>query len=159
MAIITASGTRLSIGPSVLETVDSAAEFAPLAWVEVGLIETLGEVGDESAAVTFAAIGDGRIRKAKGARDAGTMAITCAHDPMDLGQSAMEAAEGTNLNYAFRLVLPDKPNATGTDTIMYFRGLVMSKRRNVGTNDNVVRRTYNLGVNSQIYEVPATAGA
>ena len=158
MPIVTATGAKLSIGTSVLETVDTTVEFAALTYTEIGLIENLGEVGDESSSVTFAALGDGRIRKAKGARDAGTMAVTVAHDPADTGQIAMEAAEGTNLNFAFKLELPDKPNATGTNSIMYFRGLVMSKRRNVGTNDNVIRRTYNLGVNSQIYETVATAG-
>lgn len=159
MAITTASGTKFWIGPSVLDTTDSASEFASLAWVEVGLVETYGEVGDESSAVTFAAVGDGRIRKAKGARDAGTMALTVAHDPLDAGQLALIAAEGTNNNYAFKMEMPDKPNASGTNTIVYFRGLVMSKRANVGGNDNVIRRTFNIGVNSPLYEVPATAGA
>lgn len=159
MPITTATGTKFYIGPSVLDTVDTTSEFTGLTYVEVGLVETLGEVGDESSAVTFAALGDGRTRKAKGARDAGTMAVTVAHDPLDDGQLAMIAAEGTSLNYAIKMELPDKPNATGTPTIQYFRGLVMSKRLNVGGNDNVIRRTFNLGVNSEIYEVPATAGA
>ncbi|WP_046869359.1 phage tail tube protein [Microvirga massiliensis] len=159
MPIVTASGTRFFIGPSVLESVDTVEEFEDLTdWTEIGLVETYGEVGDESSAVTFAAVGDSRVRKAKGARDAGTMALTVAHDPMDEGQTALDAAEGTNLNFAFRIEYPDKPNATGTGTIEYFRGLVMSRRRNIGGNDNVIRRTYSIGVNSQMFEVKATAG-
>lgn len=155
--IITASGTRFYIGPSVASTVDTTGEFSALSYTEVGLIETLGEVGDESNAVTFAAIGDGRVRKAKGARDAGTMAITVGHDPSDAGQLAMIAAEATNNNYAFKMVLPDGPTTSSTDTVVYFRGLVMSKRLNVGENDNVVRRTFNVGVNSELYEVASTS--
>ena len=134
----------------------SLAEFeAVTIWTELGLIENLGEVGDEASAVTGAAIGDGRIRKAKGASDAGTMAIVVFHDPTDTGQTAMEAAETTNDNYTFKMVLPDGP-AGYSDTIQYFRGLVMSRRLNVGTNDNIIRVTYNVGVNSEIFENPAS---
>lgn len=153
--IVTASGTRFYIGAAVLSDVDTVAEFeAESGWVEVGLIESLGEFGDQANEVTFAAIGDSRVRRAKGARDAGQIAVTCAHDPLDAGQAALEAAEGTNDNYAFKVVLPDGP-AGYSDTIQYFRGLVSSKRKNVGSNDNVIRNTYNIGINSEIFETPA----
>lgn len=155
--IFTASGTRIYIAGAVTETqADSVAEFAALTgWTEVGLVETYGEFGDESAAVTFAAVGDARIRKAKGARDAGTLALTVGYDPLDAGQISLETAEGTNDNYAFKVVLPDAPSADYNDTTIYFRGLVMSKRKNIGTNDNVVRRMFNIGINSQLFEVVA----
>jgi hypothetical protein len=154
--IVTASGTRFYIGAAATSAVDSIAEFeATSGWIEVGLIENLGEVGDESSSVTGAAIGDGRIRKAKGARDAGTMAVVCFHDPTDTGQAAVEAAEQTNNNYMFKMVLPDGP-AGYSDTIKYFRGLVMGRRQNVGTNDNIIRNTYNIGVNSEIFTDPAS---
>lgn len=156
--IVTASGAKMYIGPAVTSTsADSLAEFAAVtAWTEIGLIESLGEYGDESSAVTFAALGDGRMRKAKGARDAGTIALTVAHDPTDTGQAAMEAAEATNNNYAFKVTLPDGPTDAYTDTTQYFRGLVMSKRKNVGSNDNVIRSTYNVGINSEIFTDPAS---
>ncbi len=157
--IQTTSGARFYIGGnSVTSTeMDTLAEFeAVTVWTEVGLIEDLGELGDEASAVTGAAIGDGRIRKAKGARDAGTMTIVTFHDPVDAGQEAMVAAEGTNNNYPFKLVLPDSPSAAYSDTIQYFRGLVMSKRMQLGTNDNIMRRTFLLGVNSEIFENPAS---
>ena len=85
--------------------------------------------------------------------------ITVAHASDDTGQAAMIAAEATYSNYAFKVELPNRLNATGTDETQYFRGLVMSKRQNIGNNDNVVRRTFNLGVNSEIVVVAATAGA
>ena len=157
--IFTATGAKVFIGPSVTTATDSTAEFAALSWTEIALVETIGEYGDESAAVTFAAVGDGRTRKAKGARDAGTLALTVAHAADDVGQQALEAAEGTYNNFAFKVTLPNRLNATGTDEVNYFRGLVMSKRLNVGGNDNVVRNTYNVGVNSQIYVVAPTAGS
>lgn len=154
--IKTASGTKISIGPAVGSNIDTTAEFDALAWVEIALVENAGEFGDESAAVTGAALGDGRIRKAKGARDAGTQSIVVFHDPQDPGQLAAIAAEGTNQNYAFKVEVPDAPAATApsswTNTVFYYRGLVMSQRLNIGTNDNIMRRTFNVGVNSQIYK-------
>jgi hypothetical protein len=156
--IQTTSGARFYISnASVTSAVDTLAEFeATSAWIEVGLIEDLGEIGDEASSVTGAAIGDGRIRKAKGARDAGVMAIVAFHDPIDVGQLAVIAAEATNDNYAFKIVLPDSPSGSYSDTIQYFRGLVMSKRLRLGTNDNIMRRVFNVGVNSQVYEDPAS---
>lgn len=157
--IFTASGTKIFIGPSTATTPADAAAYAALTWTEVGLVETIGEYGDESSAVTFAALGDGRMRKGKGARDAGTLAVTVAHDPTDVGQQALEAAEGTNNNFVFKVVLPNRLTASGTDEINYFKGLVMSKRLNVGGNDNVVRRTFSIAVNSALTVVAPTAGA
>lgn len=156
--IQTTSGARFFISnSSITSSVDTLAEFeATSQWIEVGLIEDLGEIGDESSAVTGAAIGDGRIRKAKGARDAGTMSIVCFHDPIDTGQLAVITAEGTNNNYGFKIILPDSPSGAYSDTIQYFRGLVMSKRLRLGTNDNIMRRVFMVGVNSQVYEDPAS---
>lgn len=156
--IVTASGTIVSIGVAVISTAaDTLAEFLAMStWTDIGLVESLGEFGDESADVSFAAIGDGRTRHAKGARDAGTMAIVAAHDPTDLGQAAIEAAEQTNNNYAFRVILPDGP-PNWNDSQLFFRGLVMSRRKNVGTNDNVIRNTYNVGVNSEVFTLAAVS--
>lgn len=154
--VITASGTRVFIGAAAGSTIDTIAEFEGLSgWTEVGLVESVGEYGDEANPVTFQALGDGRVRKSKGARDAGTLALVCGHDPTDAGQAALIAAEGTNVNYAFKIILPDGPVGY-SDTIQYFRGLVMGKRQNVGNNENIVRRNFNIGINTEIFEDPAS---
>jgi len=154
--IKTASGSKLYIGPATTSLTDTLAEFRSItAWVEIGLIENMGEIGDEASAVTGAAIGDSRIRKAKGARDAGTMAVVCFHDPEDLGQIAAIAASETSDNYAFKLTLNDAPTGQ-IGSIEYFRALVMGERLNVGTNDNIMRRNFNLAVNSAVITDPST---
>lgn len=159
MGIITASGTTVEIGPQVTEPqADTLAEFQALSnWTLIGLVESVGEFGDQANDVTFAALGDARTRHAKGARDAGTMALVCAHDPLDPGQIAIELAEQTNQLFAFRVIIPDAPGVTFTPTVYYFRGLVSSRRKNIGTNDNIVRNTYNVLVNSQLYTQPAVS--
>ncbi len=150
--IVTASGSRIFIGPAIASTIDTLAEFQALsAWTEVGLIEDLGEDGDEASAVTGESVGDGRVRKAKGSRDAGTKTVVCFHDPLDAGQIQMSSAQqDTTNNYAFKEVLNDGPVGYN-DTIRYFRGLVMSERQRKGTNNNIVRNTYNVAINSAIY--------
>jgi hypothetical protein len=154
--VVTASGTRVFVGSAVTSTVDSVAEFEAISgWIEVGLVESVGEYGDQSNAVNFEALGDGRVRHSKGARDAGTLAIVCGHDPTDTGQAALVAAEATNNNYAFKVILPDGP-AGYSDTIQYFRGMVMGKRLNVGNNENIIRKNFSVTINSEIFEDPAS---
>lgn len=155
--IVTASGSKLYIGNAVSTTqADTLVEFQAMSgWTEVGLVENLGEIGDEASAVTGASVGDSRIRKAKGARDAGTAAIVCFWDPLDAGQAAMETAEQSDNNYAFKLVLSDAP-AGYNNSIIYYRGLVMSRRKNIGVNDNIMRITFNVGVNSELFVDPAS---
>jgi hypothetical protein len=159
MAIITASGTIVYIGPQVTDVqADTLIEFQALSgWTSIGLIESVGEFGDQNNDVTFSAIGDSRVRHAKGAADAGTMALVCAHDPFDAGQLALELAQQTNLNFAFRVTLPDSPGTPFTNTEIYFRGLVASRRKNIGTNDNVVRNNYNVLVNSPLFTAPSVS--
>lgn len=155
----TTSGAKLYIGGTVTSSVDSLPEFEALSgWTEIGEIEDLGEIGDESTAVTGATIGDGRIRKAKGARDAGTMAVICFHSAIDVGQMEARAAQRTNFNYAFKLEIPDAETEDFSNTLMFFRGLVMSERLRLGTNDNIMRRTFNIAVNSEVYEDVSTTG-
>lgn len=150
MALITASGTKIFIGPVASDAVDTVAEFAALTgYVEVKKVESYGDFGDESAAVTFNSVGGGRIEKAKGSKDAGTLALTVGYVPDDPGQLAMELAETSIENFAFKVVFPDGET-------QYFRGLVMSRRRNVGTADNVIKRTFNIGINSEIFDAPAS---
>lgn len=152
MAITTAAGSKIYIGPVRSDTVDTIAEYAALTWVEVGEVETLGEFGDESSAVNFLSVGDARTRKLKGARDAGTLALTVGRDPLDLGQVALRAAEKTKFEYAFKVVAADAPDEDFTDTSYFFGALVMSARDNYGNADNVVRTTFNLGINTEILE-------
>lgn len=146
--IITSSGTHIYIGGAVLAAAsDTLAEYQAMTpWTEVGLVESIGEFGDRSSIVTFAAINDARMRKQKGTRDAGDLTLTVAHDPTDTGQIAVEAAQATDNSYAFKVVLPDSGG-----TIYYFRAFVASQPINVGGNDNVVRKTYQIAIDSEIF--------
>jgi hypothetical protein len=156
--LFTASGATIAIGPAAVATVDTSAEFAALTpYNAISNVESIGEYGDEAGIVSGAVLGDARVRKAKSARDAGSLTITVFPDQADLGQAALIAAEASNnVNFAFKITLPNRLTPGGTDEINYLRGLVTSKRRNVGANDNLVRDTYTVTVNSPVVVVAPT---
>jgi hypothetical protein len=149
--INTATGWKLYIGTTL--AADDQTEYVADSYTEVGLVETLGSFGDQASGVTFSSLGDGRVRKAKGARDAGTMSITCAHEPTDAGQAAMIAAQRTSDAYNIKVEAND---SAGTDSVFFFRAFVRSARLNVGGNDNVVRREFELDIDTEVTEILAT---
>ncbi|MDR6632341.1 hypothetical protein J2X72_001125 [Phyllobacterium sp. 1468] len=159
MAITTATGAKYYIGGTTAidytTDVSAIAAFEALTWVEVKEVEDGGEFGDESADVTFQSLGDGRVRHLKGARDAGTIALVVGDDPLDAGQVAMRAAEKTKFQYNFKVEYEDAPSDLYDNSVDYFRGLVMSARKNVGTGDNVLRRTFSIGISTKILTVDA----
>lgn len=158
--VFTAAGTKIYIGTTaaINFTNDAAAlsAFQADAYVEIKNVEDLGEFGDESSEVTFAAIGDSRTRRAKGTRDAGVLALVCGRDPLDLGQQKALDAEKVKDAFNFKVVVNDAP-AGGTPSVYYFRALVMSAKNAFGSVDNIVKVTFNLGINSAILEVVAAA--
>lgn len=154
MAVTTASGSKIYIGPTTAAA-DLAAYKALTPWVEIGEVQNLGEFGDQANDVTFASLSDGRVRHLKGARDAGVLALVCGRDPLDTGQQAAKAAERTKFAYAFKIVAADAPDEDHTDSEFYFHALVQSARDNFGENDAVVVTTFNLGIVTAIFEAPA----
>lgn len=157
MAITTATGARYFVGgtTSIDYTTDATAidAFEALAWVEIGEVEDGGEIGDESSDVTFQSLSDSRVRHLKGARDAGTLSLVVGDDPLDVGQIALRAAEQTKYLYNFKIEYEDAPNADYSNSVDYFRGLVMSARKSVGEGDNVMKRTFSIGINTAILTV------
>lgn len=156
MGVQTAAGSKLYIGPVAGPTVDTKAEYEGLAYVECGEIEDMGEIGDKANEIKFTSVGDRRVRKFKGSFDAGTMSITVGFDPADDGQVAVLAAFASDDDYAFKITLNDAPpDSDGGETTMYFRGKVMSKPLTIGTAENVVKRKFDIGVNSEVLEIDA----
>jgi hypothetical protein len=149
MAISTTAGAKIFIGAVHLAATDTAAEYAALTgWTEIGEVENLGELGDESGGATFTGIAYKRVKKLKTADDAGTLPLICGRDPLDAGQIALKAAQATKYDYNFKIVLADAPNEDYLDSVFYFAALVMSGRNNLGAQDNVTRISFNLGINT-----------
>ncbi len=96
MAINSAANTKVYIGPTTAAA--DATAYAALSWTEIKEVESLPAFGDSASTINFTALADARVRKRKGARDAGQLAFNCAHDPLDPGQLAAIAAEQTVAN-------------------------------------------------------------
>lgn len=154
MTISAASGSKIYIGTTA--SAENLSQFLTDTYVEVGEVEDLGEFGDESEVITFGSLNDSRTRKLKGLRDAGTMSVVCGADDSDAGQDAMVVAEASSLDFNFKVVLNDQLTLSGTPSEHYFRGKVMSKRLSVGSANNVVRKTFNVGINTEILTISAT---
>lgn len=155
-SIFATSGSSVAIGQVLAaQSADFiASDFLAQSWVEIGWLENIGQFGDESAEVTFSAIGEGRLQKLKGTRNAGNMELVCGIDYEDDGQAAVRAAEATIHDYAFRVTFNDAPEG-GTPSYRYFIAKVMSAREQLDGADNVMKLNATLGINSNIVRVAA----
>lgn len=158
MTIYATAGTKIFIGPvlAAKSTDFTQADFASLAFTEIGETEGLGTVGDTSSEITFDAIAASRTRRLKGTRNAGTMEIVCGLDPADAGQLAAIAAEKTPHDYAFHMVLNDAP-PSGTPSQRYFVAKVASAAEQYDSANSVMKLNITLWVNSNVVKVAASA--
>lgn len=154
MSVNTAEGVSWAIGTTT--PCSTLMEYEADTYVTIDEVEDGGQIGDEATFVSFTALADGRTRKFKGPFDAGTVALVCGADTLDVGQQALVAALPVKLNYNFRVILADPTTITGEGTILYFSGQVGSDRRNIGAVNNIVKRTFNIAVNTAILEVDPT---
>lgn len=154
------AGARLFIGPVlVVKTVKAMDDEAALTfyeaidsgdWTEVEEVESFGAFGDTSQVATFAAMKDKRVRKLKTTRDAGTMSVVVGRDALDDGQIALEAAEKTDFNYAFKIVYNDAPDEESSPSTEYFGGMVMTRATNLGSVQDVTKRNFDIAINTAI---------
>jgi hypothetical protein len=166
MAVEATAGTRFYIGPvadvdaiNALSNSAAITHFEALTgWVEVEEVEDLGTIGDASDEITFTALGNRRVRKIKGPRNAGTQAVIVGRDALDDGQEDLIDAEKTDFNYHFKIVMNDARGSGYTNSVQYYAGMVMSRPTNHGNVSNVTRRNFNIGINTSVYEV-ASVGA
>ena len=161
MGINANAGSKLYISPEPVDqdSINAMTDAEALTffdgiedWVEVEEVEDLGTIGDTAEAITFTSVGNSRVRKLKGPKDAGTQSLVVGRDPLDEGQEELITAEGTSFNYAFRLVLSDAPTPDYDSSELFYAALVMSKSTNLGNVSNVHRRNFDLGINTGVYE-------
>jgi hypothetical protein len=155
MAINASAGAQIFIGP--VTAAATASAYAALSYTEIGEVESLGEFGDEAETIRFMSLKDRRVRKLKGARDAGDLTLVVGHDPRDAGQTALIAAEAAKFAYAIKVVLPDAPDANDTDSVHYFHALIASKRLGVGSTNDVTKRNFVLAITTAVIEVKSVA--
>jgi len=153
MAIQTGAGKKLYIATVAGTVPATSGAYIALTWRECEQTEALGDLGDTSAEVTFTGLGDGRVQKLKGAKDAGTLNVTMALNDEILSASPsggqelllLASADTSTNNYRFKRVL--------TGVTEYFSGKVGSFVIGVSGANNVVMANSEIRVNSDIIYV------
>lgn len=155
--IKTGTGCTISIGTVLAAPNGTAAEYAADTYASVGDVESIGRFGDKRASVTFAALSDGRMRKARGTADAGDSEVVYAHVTANSGQDAIYAAfnatSQSNDEFNFRIQLNDLISTS--PTTFYFRARIMGREVLEIVNDGVVRVAATLAINTTVLEVAA----
>ena len=146
MTITAVAKTKVSIGGVTAGTDLTAYEAQT--YTEIGEVSDIGEFGDEANVITFETIGDGRVKKAVGTRDAGDLAITVARVDTDAGQIAARAASKTSDHHDFKVVL-----ANGET--FYFTGPVSSAKNQFGGPNEVLQTVFTVAISTAITEVAA----
>lgn len=158
MGIHGSQGTKVYIGGVAPAGDVSAIAYAALSWVEIKDIETFSGLKKSSNDVNFTPLsGDEETRK--GARKAVEAMITCGRNPIDPGQIAADAAEASRFKYAFKVTFEDAEDGNDTDSVVYWKALVMdSGPSNVGGGNDMTKREFRLrGKSADIFEDPSTA--
>jgi hypothetical protein len=107
------SGTKIYIAAAAASEPADAAAYAALTWVEIGNIASYAPLGDKVNIINAPVVGDSRIRKAAGSRDAGDVTLKLYPDDTDSGQTALVAAAVTNSTYPFKLEYPSREQGDG----------------------------------------------
>jgi hypothetical protein len=157
--IKTGTGATLAIGTVLATTNGTQAEYEADSYTSIGELSEVPEFGDQRSSVQFAALSDGRMRKARGIADAGETEIIYAHSTGDAGQEALKAAfaETSQATDEFNFRIQFADTIATSPTTLYFRARVMSAPRYKGlTNDGVILNGAMLAINTAILEVDAT---
>lgn len=154
--VYASAGCKISIGTSVSidftsDTTALTAFKAISTYSEVKSVQDIGDFGDEAEEIKFTSLGDARVRKVKGARDAGDFEVTVGRNPTDPGQVAMRAAAASNAAFAIKVELTDAQiGGTGNNTALYFRAMINSAQTSVGSVTNTTLEKYKLSITSKI---------
>ncbi len=152
-----AAGSTFNIGPQNSVADDETAYALLTPYVKVTGAGGLGEFGPNAALITWEGLDDDYVTKAKGIRNAGAVQLQVAWNPLDPGQLAMIAAEGTKFLYAFKTTAADAADATDPDSIWYFKALVMTAVIARTGPNNVMTLTCNCEISGAIVPVLSEA--
>jgi hypothetical protein len=152
----TSIGTKIYICATPTEA-DDESTYAGLTWVQIKGAGSIPEFGDAAGEITFPELDSGRVRKFKGAYDAGNLQIPVGHDPYDPGQAAALAAVGTPYNYPFKIVFADAKSDSFTNSVSYFQAKVMSFKAKPGDTNAITQRNLSISIDSDIVYVKSAS--
>jgi hypothetical protein len=160
--LVASKGTKVYLSTGAVPSGSTVTGWDALSWVEVGLVESVGEFGPDASIGSFTPIGTGVACKFMGTVDNGEASLTIAKSS-DSGLAILLAQQGETNSIPMKIELSDTPAASGTGatplgTRFCFPGLVKGARYNIGTGDDVVKVNTSLVINGSIIEGTATGG-
>lgn len=153
------SGTKAYIAPAATTEPANAAAYAALTWTEIGNIASYAAFGDTVNIINAPVVGDSRVRKATGSRDAGNMTLRVYPDDSDAGQAAVIAGSATGSTYPIRIDFPNASKVTqpgGTVAKRYFMAIIAGGQETPGGNEDIITAEYTFALTSKITPVAAT---
>jgi hypothetical protein len=132
---------------------DDLDAFDALVWVEVGMVESIGEFGPEGTIGTFMPLGTGVACKYRGTTDNGEVQLSIAKTTTDTGLAALIGRQGNPVEAAFKVELAEAGTGTGALAQRYvFLGLVKSARVTVGSGDELVKVSCTIAITGALIE-------
>lgn len=148
---MTGADTALKIGTtSTAPATQTKAGYEALTWVEVANVESIGEIGAESAIASFTAL-KGGVRKRKGSANFGTLTVTVGRDATDAGHIRMVSAADPSEFDPFPIHIQFQDQSS-----VYCMALVTSYKAGVPGADSVIMSTFNLELDTKPVWVAAT---
>ena len=125
----------------------AAADFTGTGktYTRVEEVESVGTFGDEAEQIKYKVLGEGRTKTAIGSRDAGTLELTVFRNKADAGQTAMRLAATDDKERLFKVELVD-------GSIVYFSGVVLSAKHELGDSDAMIKTMFSIGINSALFD-------
>lgn len=148
MSVQTTAGSTLALSSNLPADPTSGASFgAVTGFTTVGEVTDLGEATTRDYnTVSHNPIASRRVVKLKGSFNNGTLSVQFGRDFADAGQTAFKTALNSDAAYSFKIVLQ-------SGKILYFTGLVMSFKTNLGGVDQVAAAAANIELLSDVIEV------
>lgn len=132
----TLAGHQIAICATPQPTDLDKAGFEALTWVDITSVGQFGQTGTETNLLNYDTLDTDVSQMAKGVSNAGQTTIQVARVHDDAGQILLNTAGDTNFQYAIRHIKNDAPDVLNTNTIHYYRGLIVGPvRPNGGVED------------------------
>lgn len=145
----TNSGSKLFVCSTAQPNVLNLAGYQALAWVLVGGVGSVGEIGNNQNVIEYDTWDDDVVDKGKGMTNAGSPEVEVTRRPSDAGQIILRAQALVNLTYAFKIQRNDPATVGGNGTIIFNRGLVVGPRRPQGRNEDIDLEIFTLAYRGQ----------
>ena len=156
--LIASKGTQFFLCATPVELTgvlqDDIDTYDGLTWIEVGMIESMGDFGPEGTIGSFTPLGTGVACKFRGNTDNGELPLTVAKTLTDTGLLALIARQGNPAEASFKVALSEvgAPGANMLPHRYFFQGLVRSARVTLGSGDDVVKVSVAIPINGEILE-------